>query len=349
MNYAPTFDKHQIKQQNAKTKIYSVGSFLPSQIVKSDDLLAEIRSDSRYEMSTDWISQKMGIIERRVAQPDASPSSLAIPACEEAIENAPDIRPDTIDMVIFTGIERDQPEPATAHVIQDRLGLNAKYTFDVANACFGFVNGIEMASQYIRSGAVRYALICTGETPTKVLYSIVDELKMGVDQKTFRKMLGGLSVGDAGGAVIVGPSDDDSGFELFNTESISHHIDKCIYHWRPDGRVGGQMQMGAIVNAIVNEHRTLIEDTLDKLRWTGFDWTLTHQMGARPFEKLGKLTGVQPKTMIKTYHLLGNITSATFPVGFKKLIQENTLSRGDKIGGCFAGSGLAIGQFGYTY
>ena len=105
------------------------------------------------------MSEKMGIIERRVAPSDAKPSDLAIPAARKAIEAATDIKPEEIDLVIFCGIERDQPEPATAHVIQDKLGLNARYALDIANACFGFVNAMEIATNYISCGIVKLSLI----------------------------------------------------------------------------------------------------------------------------------------------------------------------------------------------
>ena len=335
-------------QQLIKSQLVSVGISLPSNRVKSDQLFEEINSETQYGTPTNWMSERMGIVERRMADAAAKPSDLAIPAAEQAIANAVDINPDHIDMVVFCGIERDHPEPATAHTIQDALGLNAKFTFDLANACFGFVNGMEMASHYIQSRAVRYALICTGETPSKVLRAVLSELKKGVDIKTFRNKLGALSVGDAGGAVIMGPSDYGQGFQLFNTQSISSHVEKCIYRWLPNGTVEGQMQMGPIVNAIINAHKDLIEDTLEQLGWSKFDWLLTHQMGAKPFEKFRQLNRINPERMIKTFDYLGNITSATLPVNYHKLLNSGELRKGDRIGGCFAGSGLAIGQFGYT-
>ena len=331
-----------------KTRIISSGIHLPEKIVSSIELFEEFKSDLRYGTPVDWMSERMGIVERRVAPLSATPSSLAIPACEQALANAPDIPLNEIDMVIFCGIERDQPEPATAHVIQDTLGLNAKYAYDIANACFGFINGMEMADQFIRSGAIKYALICTGETPTKVLERVIDLLKAGVDRTEYRDRIGGLSVGDAGGAILLGPSHNSEGFEGFNTKSVSNHIEKCIYKWHADGSITGQMKMGPIVKAIINEHKALFQDTLNKLKWGNFDWLLTHQMGAKPFERFSNLSGVESKKMIKTYPKLGNITSATFPIGFHKLRQSGQIKPGDKVGGCFAGSGLAIGQFGYT-
>jgi len=334
-----------------KTKIYSTGIHLPEQIVKSDDIFAEINSEAQYGMKNNWMSDKMGIIERRVAPSNAKPSDLAIPAAQQAIDEATTINPQDIDLVIFCGIERDQPEPATAHVIQDKLGLNARHAFDIANACFGFIDAMEVATNYIRCGIVKHALIVTGEVPSKVMNAAIDALKRGVDIKTARNIIGALSVGDAGGAVILGSTEDgeQSGFRLFNTISHSDFVEKCNYHQNDDGTLGGQMQMGQLAGAFIKCHSKLLGNTLEKLGWDSFDWMLSHQIGQRPFDKIAKLDGVPTQKMVKTLDKLGNITSATFPVNFQRLIKDNEIKQGDKIGGCFAGSGIVIGQFGYIY
>ena len=107
--------------------------------------------------------------------------------------------------------------------------------------------------------------------------------------------------------------------------------------------------MGQLAGIFIRSHNKMIDDTLRRLGWKDFDWMLSHQIGKKPFEKLSNLNGVTPNKMIKTLDKLGNITSATFPVNFNKLVEERHVRSGDKIGGCFAGSGLVIGQFGYTF
>ena len=334
-----------------KVKIKSVGTFLPKEIVYSDDLMSEIDSSNQYNIPIDWMRTTMGIEERRISPASSKPSDLAIPAAREALDSCPDVSPQDIDLVIFCGIERDQPEPATAHTIQNALGLNANHAFDMANACFGFIDAMEVASNFIKCGVVKYALIVTGEVPSRILRSAVEKLKEGVDIKTAKNIIGALSVGDAGGAIIIGRSDDyeKSGFELFNTICHSNYVDKCIYKTADDGKVEGQMMMGHMAAAFIRYNNKLIDETLAKLGWDKFDWMLSHQIGKRPFEKISVMNGVNPSSMIKTFDKLGNITSATFPVNFHKLCVEGQVNTGDRIGGCFAGSGLSIGQFGYTF
>lgn len=334
-----------------KVKIHSVGSFLPSEIVRSDDLMTEIDSENLYDMPNNWLSSVMGIEERRVAPEHTKPSELAIPAAQEAIDECAGIRPEDIDLVIFCGIERDQPEPATAHTIQHALGLNADHAFDMANACFGFIDAMEVAGNFIKCGIVKNALVVTGEVPSRVLRAAVETLKQGVDIKTARNIVGALSVGDAGGAVVIGASDcyDPSGFELFNTCCHSSYVNNCIYKTSEDGKIEGQMVMGKMAGAFIKFSNEMLKETLSQLGWDGFDWMLSHQIGKRPFDKITGLSGVKPNHMIKTFDKLGNITSATFPINFQKMCKEYKVSSGDRIGGCFAGSGLALGQFGYTF
>jgi len=122
-----------------KSQIISVGTFLPETVVTSEEMLSTIGSEEKYGIPHDWITRSVGIKERREAKEGAMPSDLAIPAARNALANCPsEYDLDQIDLVIFCGIERDQPEPATAHTIQKALGLKASRAFDLANACFGF-------------------------------------------------------------------------------------------------------------------------------------------------------------------------------------------------------------------
>lgn len=342
-----TLKKHAIE----KVKILSSGVYFPAQVVKSDDLFIEIRSESQYGIPTNFMSKRIGIEERRMADDSAKPSDLAIPAAQQAIDSCESLNADTIDMIVFCGIERDQPEPATSHTIQNALGLSASHVFDVASACFGFIHGMELASNYIRLGMVDKALVVTGEVPTRILRCVVDELKAGVQLERAKLLIGALTVGDAGGAVILGASPDcgQSGFEAFKNVTDSSHINKCIYKWGHSGVPEGQMEMAGINQAICKMHESLISDTLDSLMLTEFDWVLIHQTGAYPFEQLAKLRGVHRDRIIKTYNRFGNITSATFPANFNLLQKSARIQPGDTIGGLFAGSGLSIGQFVYTY
>lgn len=333
-----------------KMKLLSVGTFLPDEIVKSEHLFEEIQSENQYGIPVNWMPEKMGIYERRLASAEIKPSELAIPAAQEAIDIA-GINPDLIDLVIFCGIERDFSEPATAHIIQHKLGLKAHYIFDVANACYGFIDGLEIANSYIRSGMVKHALVVTGEVPSRVLRSWVKQLKSGLSLEAANKLIGGLSVGDAGGAAVLGATEpgESTGFSVFNKNVDSSLHEKCHYKVRDDGVIEGQMLMARMSVHGFKMHKQIIPQTLARAGWKRFDYILSHQPGKRNFEQLASLNIAPKRNIIKIFKHLGNTTSATFPLSFKKMCQDARISSGDRIGGCFAGSGLTIGQFCYTF
>ena len=347
MNQITSFGN--IKSVQKTTKVISVGTYLPDEVVKSDDIMSEVHSDEKYGIPVELLSRFMGIKERRMSKPDAKPSDLAIPAAQQAIDNA-DINPDDIGLVIFCGIERDQPEPATAHTIQNKLGLQAHYAFDISNACIGFVDGIQIANKFINSGAVKNALVVTGEISTHVTRSVIDELKAGATRERARNAIGSFSVGDGGGAVILGEADPFSfeGFQPFFNTIDSRHIDKCIYK-KSGNRISGQMKMKELLDQIIFMHQQSIKDTLKNLTWNKFDWVISHQTGLKNFLAFADLDGIQEEKMINTYTNLGNLTTATFAHSWQKLINNGTVKRGDKVGGLFTGSGLTISQFGIYY
>lgn len=169
---------------------------------------------------------------------------------------------------------------------------------------------MKIANNFISTGEIEYALITTGEIPSKLMYAVVDRLKKGVSLKMARNIIGALSVGDAGGAVIIGKSiNNTTEFDLFNVNVDSAHTNKCLYKTNSNGALEGQMLMGEISNTIIRAHENLIDDTLNKLGWNNFDWLLTHQMGQRPFDKLSLLNGTKLSKMVKTFDKLGNVTS----------------------------------------
>ncbi len=348
INYKLLQQVHQLRP-TIRTKVIGVGSYLPEQRVTSDEIMQDIETEKKYGLPHNWMSQGMGIIERRMVSDNQNPSELAIRAAQNALENCPNIRPEQIDAVIFCGIERDMPEPATAHYIQHSLGLNAPHVFDIANACLGFFEGLKIANSLIESGAVRYALIVTGEVSTKVARLVAHQLKQGMSVQEAKHLWGILSVGDAGGAILVGRSSNgQSGFIKFNQISKSQYSGLCHYRWRKNGEVKAHMNMAQIVARGLKLNKEVYRETLDELGWKRFDWAIAHQTGKTAFKHAMALHGVESKKIIMTYPKLGNITTATLPISFQKLIASGSLKIGDKVGGLFAGSGLVAGQFGYV-
>ena len=348
INYQLLQQVHQLKPI-IRTQMIAVGTYLPDQVVTSDDIMKEIDTEKNYDLPYDWMSEDMGIFERRMVSEDQSPSELAIYAAEQALASCPDLNPDVIDAVIFCGIERDMPEPATAHVVQRALGLNAAHVFDVANACYGFLEGLILVSSLVEAGLITHGLVVTGEISTKMSRRVMQQLKAGMSKQAAKHLWGMLSVGDAGGAIIVGASvNGHSGFMKFHQKSRSQHVKLCQYRWLKNGDVEAHMNMAQIVARGLKLNKQIYQETLDELGWDKVDWAIAHQTGRTAFEHAVSLHGIDKRKIMKTYPELGNITTATLPVSFNKLVCSDRLKTGDKIGGLFAGSGLVAGQFGYV-
>ena len=347
INYKLLQQVHQLKPI-IRTKMIGVGSYLPPNKVKSDDIMLEIQTEKQYGIPHTWMSDEMGIIERRMVESHVHPSELAINAANNAFDNNPEFDTNLIDAVIFCGIERDMPEPATAHIIQRELGLRAQHVFDVSNACFGFFDGLKLASSLIESGAIKYALVVTGEISTKMSRAVIEQLKNGIPKQEAKHLWGMLSVGDAGGAAIVGQSPDgQSGFMKFHQRSESKFSNLCSYKWKNETSVEAHMNMGQIVARGLKLNKQVYRETLESLKWNHVDWAIAHQTGKTAFKHAMNLHGINKNRIINTYSKLGNVTTATLPISFQKLYNSANLKSGDKIGGLFAGSGLIAGQFGY--
>ena len=300
INYKLLQQVHQLKPI-VRTQVIGVGSYLPKQRVTSDDMMQDIETEKKYGLPHDWMSDGMGIVERRMVADDQRPSELAIEAAKNALESCPDLDPSQIDAVIFCGIERDQPEPATAHLIQHSLGLNANHVFDVANACFGFFDGLKLASSLVESGAIKVGLIVTGEVSTKMSRVVAQQLKKGMPLDKAKHLWGMLSVGDAGGAMIVGQSSTgQSGFLKFHQASKSQYSNLCRYNWKPNGEVEAHMNMAHIVARGLQLNKRIYRETLDDLGWTEVDWVIAHQTGDAAFEHAMDLHGVGKQKIVKT-------------------------------------------------
>lgn len=330
------------------TKILSIGVHLPDDKVTSEEIFEYFDSEKSYGIPHDWMPKEMGILERRMSPEDAAPSDLAIAACREALE---DINQDEIDAVIFCGIERDQAEPATAHTIQNKLGLAANYAFDIANACYGFFDGLRVASSLVQSGAARKVLVSTGEVPTKLTRQLMDRLKKGVTRRELRDQMGFLSVGDAGGAVVVGESGDGglTGFRSFEGRTISEHKDLCHYKHNKDGELECEMQMARIVAHTLRLGAELTHEAQRSKLWRKPQFVMTHQVGKKVFEQIAEWNLVPKDRMIKSYDYFGNVTSATFPLNYHQLVNDDRLEYGDNIYSLYSGSGIVGGQMAFTY
>lgn len=327
-------------QQLGSSRIVSVGKYLPETRVRPKEMVEEIGAH-RFGLENNIVENTMGILEMRHSASDEKPSDLAIAASEMALHDS-GVNPDYIDLIIFCGIEGDYAEPSTAHYIQHKLGLKG-ICFDVSNACLGFATGMQIANDMIANGSVRYALVCTGERPSVVSKAVIRQMRECRCKYTFKRKVGMLSVGDAGGAVLMGSKFNGAGFIKFSSTSLGRHADLCYYKMCESG-VDGQMIMNRICSLTIDLHKKLYKQTISSLDWESesIDCMVTHQVGSKAFKILSEQFDIVDKKMTCTYPRLGNITSATLPVNLSLAEEKRNLSSGDMVYIALSGSGISV-------
>jgi 3-oxoacyl-[acyl-carrier-protein] synthase III len=186
------------------SRVAGTGIYLPEQRVTTRDLMREIDSRARFGVSEDWLERVTGIREKRASSPGVLPSDMAVAAAKEALERA-NITPHQIDVIIYSGLTRDHLEPATAHIVQAKLGATNATVFDVSNACHGFMNGVHIIDALIATGQVLYGLVVTGEQGSVFANKTVNILKDASDRAKLASLAAGLTLGDAGAAMVLRP------------------------------------------------------------------------------------------------------------------------------------------------
>lgn len=325
------------------TYISAIDYYLPSQIVKTRDMMAETKPE-RLGFSDTMIEDMVGIFEVRHASDEQKPSTLATIAAEKALAKF-DGNIDDIGMVIFCGIVRDYVEPSTAHIVQKNLGLKNAVCFDVSNACIGFMTGIQIAIPAILSGTAKHVLVCTGERSSEFSKSSIPQMLGNQDNQYYMDNLGTLTVGDAGVAAIISPSESESGIIGLNFQSKGELAKLCHYRYNKEV-FEGVMHMKEISNAMLKAHKRMLPQTLEEINMgiDEVDCLVTHQVGKTPWRGFSKILGVDQGLLTKTFDTLGNITSATFGVNYAKALADNKIKPGDLVLAAMAGSGLTICQ-----
>jgi len=156
--------------------------------------------ENMVDTTDEWIVSRTGIRERRIAAEDQASSDLAVEASRKALEAA-GVTADQLDLIIVATVTPDMMFPATACLLQDRLGAKKAAAFDLSAACSGFLYGIATASQFIQSGMYRYALV--------VGVDCLSKITNWEDRNTC------VLFGDGAGAVVLGPVEEGSGFLSF--------------------------------------------------------------------------------------------------------------------------------------
>ena len=296
------------------------------------------------DTTDEWIATRTGVRERRVADPDVNTSDLSKEAALKALEMA-GLKAGDLDLIIVATITPDTCCPAAANWLQAKLKAPQAVTFDVTAACSGFIFGLNVATQYLLTGAAKTVLVVGAEIMTRTL--------------NWKDRTTCILWGDGAGAAILSRgkgghrllsthlhTDGENGQDLLlpgggsRTTPISHEsVDKGLHtlnmiEANASFRVAVRHFVGSIKEA-AEYNSVAVEDIA---------WFIPHQANLRMFQSMAKSIGVSMDRFYVTLHKYGNISSASCAIAFDEAVRDGSIKEGDLVCLPVFGGGLTWGS-----
>lgn len=329
-----------------KVVFAGVGHHLPETEVSSADVERKVFEKSQFQLPTGLLQKLTGIESRRFRSDDEQASDLALKASVRALEKA-SIDPADLDVVIFASCTQDISEPATANILQEKLGATRSHVFDVKNACNSFLNGLDVADSLIRAGKARTVLIAVGET-----LSCCIEWRI-TSKEQLRTGMSGLTLGDAGAAAVVRAESNGNGRGLLPS-AFQTYGDQ----WRLATVLGGgsmhrfaeQYSYFSGESRLLREQALkhipgLVQRVLDNVGWRAddIDVACCHQITVDLVGDIAEMCGVPPERCIISVRDCGNTAAASIPLGLSRALDEGRLKPGAKVILVGAAAGFSVG------
>ena len=301
------------------SRIAGVGSYLPARIMTNAEL------EKMVETSDQWIVERTGIRERRVAAPEETSGTMGLEAARRALEFA-GLDAQSIDLIVVATTTPDLVFPATACLMQERLGIRGCPAFDVQAVCSGFIYALAIADKFIRSGSNKRALVVGSETFTRIL----DWSDRGTC----------VLFGDGAGAVVLAASEEpgilsshlhaDGRYKdlLCVPSGVSKGYDKVVA-----GRAYVHMVGSEVFKVAVNVLGQVVDEALDAngMQRSDIDWLVPHQANIRIIKATAKKLGLPMEKVVATVERHGNTSAASIPLAFDEAVRDGRIKRGDTV------------------
>ncbi|MGB9742981.1 MAG: beta-ketoacyl-ACP synthase III [candidate division WOR-3 bacterium] len=304
-------------------KIIGTGRALPERVLTNFDL------EKMVDTSDEWIVERTGIRERRIADENTATSDLAAVALERACQQA-GVKPAELDTIIVATSTPDTIYPATACWVQKRLGIAGSAAFDISAGCSGFLFALEVAANLIIAGTVRKAGVIGAEVMSKVVN--------WQDRATC------VLFGDGAGAAVVAPGDGKSGI-ISSNWGCDGNLASLLY--QPAGgtrlptsektlkemahtvHMEGNQVFRHAVRAMGNAALRALKDA--GLTAADVNLFIPHQANIRIMEEARVRAGIPAEKMYVVLHKYGNMSAATIPVAIDEARAEGRIQEGDII------------------
>lgn len=318
-------------------KITGVAGYVPPRVVTNAEL------EKRVDTNDEWIRTRTGIRERHFADPGVAASHLGTEAARKLLAHK-NLDPEEIELIVVASVTPDMFFPATACLIQDRLGAKNAWGFDLSAACSGFAYALTVGAQFVGAGTHKKVLVIGSDVMTSVL--------------DFTDRATCVLFGDGAGAVLLEPAASDSEGIL----DFSHDVDGsggcCLYmpgggslhpatHETVEKRMHYVHQEGQqVFKYAVRRLCDLSAQLLERNGFTSDDLTLVvpHQANLRIIRATQQRLGVEDSKVMVNIDRYGNTTAGTIPLGLMDALSEKRLKKGDLVLLVAVGAGYTSGS-----
>ena len=319
-----------------RVKISALGTYVPPRVLTNADL------EKMVDTTNDWIMTRVGIKERHLAGKGVGTSDLAAEAAKIALAQR-GIEASELDAIIVATVTPDMMFPATACLVQDKIGAKKVWGFDLSAGCSQFVYALQVGAQFIQTGVHKKVMVIGAD----VMSSIIDY----TDRATC------VLFGDGAGAVILEPTEDDSvglidflhevngsgGCSLFmpgggSLNPSSHEtVNKKMHYVHQDG--------AAVFKFAVRKMAESCLKILQRNHLTGddLDLMIPHQANLRIINATADRLKLAPEKVLINIERYGNTTGATIPLAMHTAIEEGKLKKGDLVLLAAVGAGFTVG------
>ncbi|WP_297803989.1 beta-ketoacyl-ACP synthase III [uncultured Brevundimonas sp.] len=315
-----------------RTAVTGVGSYLPENIITNEELSRTV------DTSDEWIVERTGIRQRHKAADDQPTSDLAVEAARRALADAGKTAAD-VDLIVVATTTPDNTFPATAAIVQKKLGAPVGIAFDVQAVCSGFVYALSVVDGFIARGHAKCALVIGAEEMTRL---------MDWSDRTTCVLFG-----DGAGAFVVEPREgqgtkEDQGVLGFALRCDGSKTDLLYVDGGPatTGTVGHLRMIGNQVfrHAVVNISEAIVAASeASGITIPEIDWFVPHQANQRIIRGVGERLGLDENRVVSTVDLHANTSAASIPLALDHAIQDGRIKRGDLIVLEAMGGGLTWG------
>ena len=314
-----------------KAVLRGCGAFLPEQILTNTEL------SKRVDTSDEWIRERTGIRERHIASEGELTSDLAMRAAQAALKDA-DLTPADIDLIVVATTTPDLTFPATAAIVQAKLGMGESAAFDIQAVCTGFIYALSTAEKFLLSGQHKRALVIGAETFSRILD--------WEDRATC------VLFGDGAGAFVLEALPAEEAGERGVMASYLRCDGRMVDLLYVDGGVSATRTTGHVRmqgNKVFREAVTRISEAMVRVcaeadgPVTSIDWFVPHQANERIIQGVVKKLDLRPDQVISTIAGQGNTSAAAIPLAFCAGVADGRIKKGDLVLFEAMGGGLTWG------